>query len=427
MPRAPIGFTPASCVSGSFRPGVSKSVAQRLAVAAGLVRPPAPLDGFAGALGDGLPDDVRRALACAAILGAEGETADRDLDVGESGTLARLLTAAAALAREPERETRVRPAGTLLERSSPALFRALERCGVQTVFEGRVDGWPALVRAVDPPDELELRDPGSSQELSGLLLALAASGRAHRVAVRGALPSRPYVRMTVRILERLGARVEESRSASGDETFSVRGPLHLPAEGLPLEPDASSAAVALAAACLSGGTVEVDGLGSSSVQGDVRIVEHLAAFGCEAHAEGARLVASGAPTRAVDLDLSGEPDLAPVLAAVAAAAAPVAGRSRLRGLGTLPGKESDRLAGCARALDALGYSVEVTADALSVAGEPRPGASLLLDPRGDHRMAFHGALLGLAHPDVRVSDGDCVAKSWPGFWEDLFGLGAVLH
>ena len=73
-------------------------------------------------------------------------------------------------------------------------------------------------------------------------------------------------------------------------------------------------------------------------------------------------------------------------------------------------------------LRALGVAVEAGDDAL-VVGPSRgltPGAApLVLDPRGDHRMAFAFALLGLVRPDLRVADPGCVAKSWPGFWDDL--------
>jgi 3-phosphoshikimate 1-carboxyvinyltransferase len=127
------------------------------------------------------------------------------------------------------------------------------------------------------------------------------------------------------------------------------------------------------------------------------------------------------------LDLAGEPDLAPVLAAVAAGAARRHGASSvLSGLGTLPGKESDRLGGLAAALARLGFAVEAGSDALAIAPGSRPAGPHLLDPRGDHRMAFAFALLGLVVPGVLVRDPGCVAKSWTGFWRDLERLGARL-
>jgi 3-phosphoshikimate 1-carboxyvinyltransferase len=246
--------------------------------------------------------------------------------------------------------------------------------------------------------------------------------------VRGAVPSQPYLRLTADLLRRFGA---QASAATVDELRSThwRGPLRAPREPLELEPDASAAAVALAAGCLSGGEVEVPGLGRHSLQGDVRMVEYLSAFGCEAVAEDARLWARGFPMRAVDLDLLGEPDLAPVLAAVAAALAlrdPRSGRTRLRGLQTLAGKESDRLGALAEALAQLGLAVERGAAELSIAppsGAP-PSGEWILDSRGDHRLAFAFAVLGLVREGVRVRGAGAVAKSWPTFWRDLRSLSA---
>jgi 3-phosphoshikimate 1-carboxyvinyltransferase len=230
--------------------------------------------------------------------------------------------------------------------------------------------------------------------------------------------------MTERLLARFHAEI---RREGGRESrrFSVRGPLVAPGEALVLEPDASSAAVVLAAACLSGGEVRVPGLGRASLQGDVRVVEHLAAFGCDARHETDALSARGFPTRAAELDLGGEPDLAPVLAVVAAAAARQGGgTSRLSGLGTLPGKESDRLGGLAALLAALGYEAVAGADVLTIGPGIRKELPVVLDPRADHRMVFACALLGLLQPGIRCRSAGAVAKSWSSFWGDLERLGA---
>jgi 3-phosphoshikimate 1-carboxyvinyltransferase len=231
--------------------------------------------------------------------------------------------------------------------------------------------------------------------------------------------------MTRRMLADFGVAVSCEEHGAG-ERLSVSGPLRAPAAALVLEPDASSAAVALAAACLSGGALRVPGLGADSTQGDVRIVAHLAAFGCDARSDAEGLFAQGCPRTGADLDLAGEPDLAPVLAAVAAAAALRAGApSRLAGLGTLPGKESDRLAVLAEGLEAAGTRVEVGRDWLRIApARSAVARPVVLDPRGDHRMVFAFALLSLVRPGVLVREPGCVAKSWGSFWSDLERIGA---
>lgn len=432
----PAGFEPGGVVRGVFRPGGSKSLAQRALLAAAVARGETRLGGLTAdadcaaavaLVGDlGVPCGARDGLQHVEGRppGAGALRAGRALGVGESGTLARLATALVALASTPGERWTLRARGSLLFRRSPALFAALERAGVELLQQNLPGTWPVELCAVEPPGRIELVRPQSSQEVSALLLALAAHPAPRELLVHGPIPSEPYLGMTARLLQRFQARVV--REQAGEVAhFRVHGPLVAPGAVLALEPDASSAAVVLAAACLSGGEVRVAGLGHDSLQGDVRVVEHLAAFGCEARREAEALSARGFPQRGAELDLVGEPDLAPVLAVVAAAAARRTGaRSVLRGLATLPGKESDRLGGLGELLAKAGFSVEVGADALVIAPGPRPAQVAPFDPRGDHRMAFACALLGLFEPGIRCRTPEVVAKSWASFWEDLAGLGA---
>ncbi len=443
MSGALTGLVPPHAGAGVVRgvvhvPG-SKSIAQRAMVLAAL----APGRTRLAAMPDG--EDVSSALNLVRAAGARverlapaafaidgrppgphrGWKGDPALEAGESGTLARLATAAFAFCGDAGRVGEVRVRGTLAKRASPALFAALRGAGVRT-DPADATRWPVTLTPIGPPSEVHLESPGSSQEVSALLVALAAWPGESRLVVRGSIPSRPYLALTIDALRRFGADVVETREADMS-SYAIRGPLRALENPLAIEPDASAAAVALAAACLSGGAVRIEGLGSSSLQGDARVVAHLAAFGCEARAEDAALVASGFPNRCVDLDLEGEPDLAPVLAVVAAAAVRACGgRSILSGLGTLPGKESSRIEVLAGGLTALGFECLATRSTLAIGpGKPCiPDAPL--DPHGDHRMAFAFALLGLSSDGVLVRDPHCVAKSWPEFWRDLERAGASI-
>lgn len=428
---SPRGLARGDAFEGEFRGPPSKSIAQRAILAAGLARGTTSIRGLGPRARES--SDVAAALGVAAARGArlrferggllelrgappsESGPASPELEVGEAGTLARLCLATAALAAPTGTRSLLRASGSLLRRSSPALVAALEAAGVE--LEG--EPWPRTVAARQPPEELTLAGPGSSQEVSALLLALCAHAEPRRLVVVGAIPSRPYVELTRRVLAAFGARIEERRG-EGRTTFHVIGPLVAPERELTVDPDASAAAVALAAACLAGGSVRVAGLGPGSSQGDVRIVEHLAAFGCQSSSGEDFLSASGAPLHPADLDLSDQPDLAPVLAVVAAASTAGGGSCTLSGLATLPGKESSRIDVLAGGLGRAGWEASAGRDSL-VVGPRRgtPAGALVLDPSGDHRMAFAFALLGLLRPETYVSDPGCVAKSWPGFWHDM--------
>ena len=461
------GFEPGGRVAGALRVPSSKSLAQRALLAAALAsgrtriahlpngedvhalraalaslgvettssgpasctivgRPP----GLQGGLG-------ARASRCSGATHAEAQ-AQLSVAVGESGTAARFLTTALALCAAPGTRFRVEGRGSLSRRGSRALFDALRDAGVEIALSGE-GGWPLELRAIGPPSTLRLRQPNSSQELSALLIAAAAYPDTIAVLVLGAIPSRPYVDLTLDVLRRFGVDCVEQPVASVERedlegcAYEVRGSLRAPRDPLAIEPDASAAGVGLVAACLTGGEAWVPGLASESAQGDVRVVEHLRAFGSRAGSDSRGLWAAGFPTRAAVVDCSSCPDLAPPLCALAAAVAGRAGQqSEIRGLVTLPGKESSRIEVLALGLRRLGLRASAHDDRILIgpgefapASAPPGGARLeVLDPAGDHRMAFTFALLGLLRPGVRVATPDCVAKSWPSFWDDLSRAGA---
>ncbi len=429
------------CVPGS------KSLAIRALLCAGLARGTTELEGLAPS------EDVSAALGVLKQSGvlvqelgpgrvrvtgrspAAGEfwRASGPLDCGESGTLARLVTGIYAWCGEPGQTATVSARGSLLKRESAALFDCLRQSGVTCEFEGQADGWPVRISPAAVGETLMLQGPSSSQELSALLLPMGAhraSPRGRSVLVMGGLPSEPYAHMTLAVLKSFGAQV----AATGAE-WRVAGPLAAPmaekdkqtSKAFVIEADASAAAVALAAACIGGGEVRVPGFSEHSSQGDLVILKYLRAFGCQAQQQSSEWVASGLPTHMADLDFDDCPDLAPVMVAVAGALAlrlgEESGSCHFTSLDTLNGKECRRLQVLAAGLRALGIQARETEHSLSIG--PGPGTSLanaqalVLDPQGDHRMAFAFALLGLVHPNLQVSNPACVSKSWPSFWEAM--------
>lgn len=459
---APRGLAPEMRVEGRIAVPGSKSVAQRALLLAALGPGGSRLRGVfegadvehmlgtLGALGLG-PERERDELVWPQRSGLDRERqpAGSTIAVGESGTAARLWTALAGLGCLGPGPWTVESEGSLSRRRSSALLNCLGGAGVGLVPRNPDRGdFPLEVRppargsSASQPDQdsrrgpLVLRSPGSSQEVTGLLLGMALGGHPGPLEVHGEIPSRPYVGITGDVLRRFGVRLAETGpgadpddgEGSGAARFRCQGPLRAHAAPLAIEPDASAAAVALAAGCLSGGRVQVAGLFADAAQGDVAIAGHLAAFGCRSGFDGQGMWAEGEPQRGARLDLTGEPDLAPVLAAVGAAAALLGrGPTELTGLGTLAGKESDRVQVLAAGLRATGFEVEADASTLRIArgaSAQDAGAPVrVLDPHGDHRMAFAFGLLGLVVPGVRVSNPDCVSKSWPRFWTSLGNAG----
>ena len=453
-PTTPRGLSPRAPISGSITPPASKSLAQRALLFAGLANGTTRITGAARL---GACDDITAAIGILENLGLSLQwTAPRALnvigsspchvgglqpigpfEVGESATLARLVTAIAGLCCSGN--VSVRGLGTLERRRSPALFTALQDAGVKLKCSEH-GAWPVGLDSIGPPPDLNLRNPSSSQELSALLFAAACYVDPIQVHLDGALPSQPYLELTRSMLKTFGvlAAPVDARFKGG-QSFEVQGVLTAPTQPIHLEPDASSAAVALCAAAITGGELEVPGPWSKSTQGDRHIVNFLVQFGLssglinadDSDTDSDLLATAGRITRGAEVDLSGHPDLAPPLAAVAAYAAINLGEtSELLGLHTLVGKECNRLQTLASGLKSLGLQVELRNDervcGLRISApanreETRPRA-LLLDSQGDHRMAFAFALFGLIQPGVLVLDPMATSKSWPSFWEDLAAL-----
>lgn len=310
-----------------------------------------------------------------------------------------------AFTLDGEEQLRRRPVGDMQGplRQLGADLRYAEREGFPpVVVEGRP--WPG--GRVSVPGSV------SSQFLSGLLMG-APLARGPVTLDSPALVSAPYVHMTAAVMARFGAVVEHLeplvwRTAPGPYA----------ATDFSVEPDASAAAFLWAAGAATGGEVLVEGTESDLLQGDAVFPELIERMGCQVERRPGGISVAGHPTRGLEADLSGTPDLVPALAAVAAfAPAP----STFRSVSHLRFKESDRLAVLSDGLSRLGATVLIEDDRMVILpGHDYVGADL--DPRGDHRMAMAFAILGLRIPGVRIKDPACVAKSFPGFFAVLEGL-----
>jgi 3-phosphoshikimate 1-carboxyvinyltransferase len=221
--------------------------------------------------------------------------------------------------------------------------------------------------------------------------------------------------------------VDEIRS-SGATLRAVRIRPAVPDAGgeREIEPDASSALYWAAAAVLvPGSAVTLTGLPERSRQPDMLAIRHLASMGAvlEAAPGGMRVHAAGgdadaaARLRPIVADCAACPDGALMLIAAAAAAD---GTSRVVGLGTLKAKESDRIAAMAEGLRAVGARATFGVDWIEIDPIPRGHrVDAVIDPHGDHRIAMSFAILGLRTGGIRVANPGCVAKSYPGFWDEL--------
>jgi 3-phosphoshikimate 1-carboxyvinyltransferase len=342
-----------------------------------------------------------------------------DLDLGNAGTAFRPLTAVLAVSGG---EYRLSGVPRMHERPIGDLVDALRGIGARIDYGGAA-GYPPL--AIHP-GQIALHGPVvvsgamSSQFLTALLLALPlvdaasrGSGAAARVHVDGELISKPYVDVTINVMRRFGVAVDRTGWAS----FAIPpGPYRSPGRIL-VEGDASAASYFLAAGAIGGGPVRVEGVGRDSIQGDVRFADVLEAMGSRVTLGDDWIeCASGGPLAAFDLDLNHIPDAAMTAAVLALFAD---GPSTIRNVASWRVKETDRLTAMATELRKLGAVVEEGADYVRIAPPPQLRADVSIDTYDDHRMAMSFALAALGGVGVRINDPQCVAKTFPRYFEAL--------
>jgi 3-phosphoshikimate 1-carboxyvinyltransferase len=334
------------------------------------------------------------------------------VDARLSGTTARFLLPIAALGPGT---TRVDGALGLRARPMAPVIDAVRSLGGAVRDVGAPGHLPVEVH--DGPlagGEVHLSGDASSQFLSGLLLAGPGMPTGLTIRLTTDLVSRPYVDMTVAVMSAFGVDVEHP----DDRTWIV-APSTYRAAGYAIEPDASAASYAFAAAVICGGRVTVEGLGTPSLQGDLDVVDRLAAMGATVE-RGATstTVSAGVRLTGIESDLSQVSDIAQTLAVVAAFAE---GPSRFTGIGFIREKETDRIGHVVAELRRAGIDAAEEPDGYAIA--PGPVQPATIETYGDHRMAMAFALLGLRSPGIRITDPGCVAKTFPGYWAMLATLG----
>ncbi len=360
-------------------------------------------------------------------LGGRLATHDAQLFLGNAGTAMRPLTAALALlAATQGGDFTLSGVPRMHERPIGDLVDALRQLGCTIDCTG-TEGYPPLHLRGTAGGTLQtqwpirVRGDVSSQFLTALLLALplVASHDDIVVEVEGELISKPYVEITLNLLARFGIAVVRE----GWARFTIpRGSAYRSPGQVHVEGDASSASyfVALGAIAAVDAPVRIEGVGTDSIQGDIRFVEAARAMGAEVTGRAGVLeVRRGAwPLRAITLDCNHIPDAAMTLAVMALFAT---GTTRLTNIASWRVKETDRIAAMAAELRKLGAAVTEGADFLEVT-PPAALTPAAIHTYDDHRIAMCFSLAALGGVPVRILDPKCVGKTFPDYFEALFDL-----
>jgi 3-phosphoshikimate 1-carboxyvinyltransferase len=400
---------------GTVRLPGSKSISNRVLLLSALAQGETQIGGLLDA------DDtrvMREALSALGVRFASNVVAGvggvfpvkrAELFLGNAGTALRPLAAALAFSGG---EYRLSGVPRMHERPIGDLVDALRRVGARIDYLEK-EGFPPLAIHAGNLEAKAVRVRGdvSSQFLTALLMALPLAGKPSRIEVQGELISKPYVEITLNVMRRFGVDVKRT----GWRYFDVPGVSFRSPGTIFVEGDASSASYFLAAGALGGGPVRVEGVGRNSIQGDVRFTEVLERMGAQVSLAEDAIEVAGAKARLkpIDMDMNHIPDAAMTAAVLALFAD---GRSTLRNIGSWRVKETDRLAAMATELRKLGADVEEGSDFLKISPkEVRPG--IAVDTYDDHRMAMSFSLVSLAGVPVTIKDPDCVAKTFPEYFE----------
>ena len=334
-----------------------------------------------------------------------------ELFIGNAGTAARFLSAFLTLGHGEyilDGDPRIR------ERPIQDLIEALHQLGVELEATNSCPPVEIFAKGL-PGGKTKIAGNISSQFLSALLMVAPYAKSAVEIEVITELNSRPYVDMTIAVMEDFGVEIQRQFY----EWFHVQPATYLPITNYQIESDASAASYFFAAPAIGGGTVRVENISRTSKQGDIAFLDILQRMGCIVE-EGINSigVTSTDTLIGVDVDMRDIPDTAQTLAVIAPFAS---SPTRISGIASARVKETDRVHATCTDLAGLGIRVEEHNDGMTIypCKEIQPGT---IQTYNDHRMAMAFSLIGLRFDGVTIENPACVSKTFPNFFEVLDAL-----
>ena len=366
---------------------------------------------------DNPSDDVSAALRLLPALGASFQNGiitptssairqdELILNVGESGLLLRLMS---TIGLGFAKRLILQGEGTLLQRSIVSLVDQLRAIGLQV--ESNNGFLPIIIEGEITNTSLSVNASDSSQFLSGLLISLSQRPFDSVVNV-SALSSKPYIDLTLDVLSDFGVSVRHEDY----NTFYVNGNQLMSSQKNSIEGDWSGAANHLVGAAISG-EITMKGLSIISTQADKSILDALSDFGAMVEVHEHEIKVQQNEKRPFVFNATHCPDLFPPLAILACAAV---GTSEIIGLHRLENKESNRQRSIVKMLNVLGVNYRIVSDSLFIEGKGKVHGGTIAT-YNDHRISMAGAIAAcISTSEIIIDNVDCVAKSYPNFFNDL--------
>jgi 3-phosphoshikimate 1-carboxyvinyltransferase len=362
-----------------------------------------------------LPTDSENSGLHIKVYGCKGKFPQQqaDLFLGNAGTAFRPLAAVLAILGG---EYYLHGVARMHERPIGDLVDALQIAGATIEYKEQ-NGFPPLQihHARQKPDyHINVKGNVSSQFLTSLLIALPLTGKHCTINVIGELISKPYIAITLKLLEQFGIQINHKDF----QTFQLAAGqhYHAPAQ-IHVEGDASSASYFLAAGLISGKRVRVNGIDANSIQGDIAFVYELEKIGAQVFWGEQFIEISRSSTQDIlpfDIDANNIPDAAMTLAIVALACKSTC---RIRNIASWRVKETDRISAMTAELRKLGAQVIATEDSISITPPAKLQADIHINTYDDHRMAMCFSLVSLLGTSVYIDDPQCVNKTFPEYFK----------
>ncbi len=348
------------------------------------------------------------------IKGFEGKlkTPDNVLDVANSGTTLRIMTAVASLA---DGATVLTGDASIRTRPNTPLLNALNDLGAEA-FSTRNNGMaPLVVRGKMRGGRVYIDGSISSQFISALLIACPFAENGTKVMIKGELKSRPYVNITIDMLKDAGAKI----ITEGPNAFTIPPEQEYDMRSYNVPGDFSSASYMMAAGALCGDVVIRNMYPTE--QGDSALIEILARMGAQIKWDEKKgeVKVSRSELHGINVDVGKTPDLVPTLAVLGAVSD---GVMIIENAEHVRYKETDRLHAMTVELKKMGVDIKEEKDRLIIRGGKMKGAQV--HGWDDHRIVMALAVAGMVAGETMIDTVESVSISYPGFFEDLRKIGA---
>jgi 3-phosphoshikimate 1-carboxyvinyltransferase len=374
------------------------------------------------------------------VKGGSLHASKEELHCGESATTMRFMMAICSLIPGTHKLV---GGPSLTQRPVKSLVEALRKLGVKSTMSGKMTPPVTIEGGTLQGSRTDIAGNVSSQFISALLLIAPFAEKEMSITLNTPMTSTPYVLMTIWCLKQFGIKIRHEANK-----FVVRRQRYVPTR-IEIDGDWSSASYFLALGALSGEGIMVENLSTATLQGDRVILDYLRRMGAGVRVAGNTVTVSEGKLKGIQADLTDCIDLLPTIAVLAALAG---GKSELSGIGRARIKESNRVVAVMEGLQKLGVNVTEDNDRLTIIGlktpvkieetkVEQPGQEkigdveeetgekepVVINSYGDHRLAMAFSIFGAAEGNIIIDGAECVAKTYPDFWEAFVNVGGAME